>query len=325
MPVSVELFVGLDLGGSGTRAALAGADGAVLAVGRGPSGLVGGAGGNRQLARALDSALASITARVGHTAVEVFAGTRGLSIAGRRERLELELHTRFPQATVQVSNDAHIGLWGALAGQPGVAVIAGAGSIALARTQDGREGRAGGWGYLLGDEGSGYWIGREALITYLRMLERGTTASRLAALVTETTTKTTVVDTLGWFYRGTDQVARLAALAPLVTQAAHGGDRDAAHILEAAGAALADLASTAVRQVFAEPEEIQVVTIGGVWSAGPPLDDAFNTRLNQQLPRARRVKPRLLPVGGSLLLAMGADRRPVNSRVVERLGERLQS
>lgn len=323
--MSAELFVGIDLGGSGTRAALADARGAVLAIGRGPSGLVGGTGGGRQLTRALNAALAPITARVGPSPVEVFAGTRGLSIAGRRERLELELNSRFPQATIQVSNDAHIGLWGALAGQPGVAVIAGAGSIALARTQDGREGRAGGWGYLLGDEGSGYWIGREALGAYLRTLERCTTVSTLAGLVQKTTRASTVVDTLGWLYRGSDQVARLAALAPLVSQAAHGGDRDAIQILESAGAALAELASTAVRQVFASPEAIEVVTIGGVWSAGPSLHKAFNAALSNLLPQARRVKPRLPPVGGSLLLAMGADKFQVEVSVVERLSEHLQS
>jgi N-acetylglucosamine kinase-like BadF-type ATPase len=206
-----------------------------------------------------------------------------------------------------------------------VAVIAGAGSIALARTQDGREGRAGGWGYLLGDEGSGYWIGREALIAYLRMLERQGTSSPIAELVAAHTRTSTVVDTLGWLYRGTDQVARLAALAPLVSEAANAGDSDALHILQQAGSALADLAATAVRQVFAEQPQIQVVTIGGVWSAGSPLEKAFNASLGRLLPTAKRAKPRLLPVGGSLLLAMGAERSEVDASVVQRLSEHLQS
>src|ERR1043166_3615923 len=137
-------FVGIDLGGSGTRAVLADASGKILAFGRGPTGLLGGGGAaaHRQLARALDKALAPIAARVGRASSTVFAGTRGLSIPGRRERLELELTTRFPVAQVHVSNDAHIGLWGGLGGQPGVAVIAGAGSIALARNAEGVEGRA---------------------------------------------------------------------------------------------------------------------------------------------------------------------------------------
>src|SRR5207237_10017789 len=115
--------------------------------------------------------LASIAPRVGAERCSVFAGTRGLSIPGRRESLMLELSTRFAGAEVRVSNDALIALWGALAGRQGVAVLAGTGSIALARSEDGREGRAGGWGYLLGDEGSGYWLGREAIAAYLHVLE----------------------------------------------------------------------------------------------------------------------------------------------------------
>src|ERR1051326_25100 len=240
------LFVGIDLGGSGTRAALADASGAILAFGRGPTGLVGGrAASNRQLARALDAALAPIAARVGNADCAVFAGTRGLSIPGRRARLELELSMRFPDARVRVSNDAHIGLWGGLAGQPGVAVIAGAGSIALARGADGMEGRAGGWGYLLGDEGSGYWIGREALLHYLRCLEGRQPRSRLIDLIAAANGRSNVVDVLGWFYANHNQVERLAALAPLVSEATRGGDLEAASILECAGHALAELAAAA--------------------------------------------------------------------------------
>ena len=138
------LFVGIDLGGSGTRAALVDTDGTVLATGRGPTGLRDGTSAGRQLKRALDAALAPIAPRVGYAECAVFAGTRGLSVPGRRDRLELELTTRFPQGRVQVANDAFIGFWGGLAGQAGVAVVAGAGSIAFARDANGREARAGG-------------------------------------------------------------------------------------------------------------------------------------------------------------------------------------
>jgi N-acetylglucosamine kinase-like BadF-type ATPase len=325
--VKSEAFhVGIDLGGSGTRAALADGCGNVVALGRGPTGLVSGAAANRRLARALDLVLAPIAVRiVDEDHVSIVAGTRGLSVPGRRERLELELTTRFPRATVQVSNDAHIGLWGGLAGAPGVAVVAGAGSIALARSAEGREGRAGGWGYVLGDEGSGYWLGREAIRGYLRHLEGRTETGELTRLVAEAIKRSSVVDVLGWFYGGHDQVERLAALAPLVSQAAARGDDLAVDILERAGHALAGASAAAARQVFAEAElqGLKVVCVGGVWAAGTVLDHAFGQSLGKVLPGAERVPTKLSPLGGALLLAMHADQTRVDTEVVERLAERL--
>jgi N-acetylglucosamine kinase-like BadF-type ATPase len=320
------VFIGIDLGGSGTRAALVAADGSVLATGRGPSGLLGGAAtrpaaGRRHLARALNAALAPIAARAGREACVVFAGTRGLSVAGRRESLYLELRTRFPGAEVQVANDALIGLWAGLAGRPGVAVVAGAGSIALARSDAGVEGRAGGWGYLLGDEGSGYWIGCQAVACYLRALEGRQAPDRLGEQLATTIGRGSVVEVLGWLYSGHDQVARLAELAPLVSRAADQGDACAVSILERAGGALAELAAVAARQVWpaALPDGTRVVCLGGVWAAGASLDAAFETALARLAPGARRQAPHLPPVGGAVLLAMGANQAKLDPEVVEHL------
>src|SRR5258708_5836307 len=89
-------FVGLDLGGSGTRAALVDADGTLLAAGQGiSSGHLSGTAGRRQLGRALDGALAAIAPLIAKEHCVIHAGTRGLSIAGRRESLSLELSARF--------------------------------------------------------------------------------------------------------------------------------------------------------------------------------------------------------------------------------------
>jgi N-acetylglucosamine kinase-like BadF-type ATPase len=133
------MYLGLDLGGSGTRAALVDTDGQLLATGTGgPSGHLGGPAGRRLLARSLDATLASIGPLVGAEPCVIYAGTTGLSIPGRRDSLFLEFSRRFPTATVHVSNDALIAVWGGLAGREGVAVLAGTGSIALARSADGR-------------------------------------------------------------------------------------------------------------------------------------------------------------------------------------------
>ena len=317
-----RLYVGIDLGGSATRAALVDGRGRLLASGRAASGLIGaGAAGRRHLARALDTALASIVARVGAAPCSIFAGTRGLSIPGRREILTLELHARFSDPEVRVSNDALIALWGALAGGEGVAVLAGTGSIALARAADGREGRAGGWGHLLGDEGSGYWLGREALGVYLRTLESRDGAGPLSTLVERAVEGRSVTEAIAWLHTGDQQVSRIAALAPLVSTAAEAGDSLALDILRRAARALADLARGAGRQVWgpSPPEHLRVACCGGVWAAGPPLADPFASSVHAWVPGASVVPPRLSAVGGAVLLAMGADRRTLPADILDTL------
>jgi N-acetylglucosamine kinase-like BadF-type ATPase len=174
---------------------------------------------------------------------------------------------------------------------------------------------------LLGDEGSGYWIGREALLHYLRCLEGRQPPGRLADLLASAAHQSSVVDVLSWFYAGHDQVERLAALAPLVSEAALADDPEAAAILRRAGEALADLAATAAHQVWGTtlPGGLRVVGGGGVWAAGALLEAAFEARLSMVAPGAQRNPPRLPPVGGALLLAMGAHTSPLPPDVVDQI------
>src|SRR5206468_1901212 len=125
-------------------------------------------------------------------------------------------------------------------------------------------------------------------------------------------------DVLAWFYAGQDQVTRLADLAPLVSHAADTGSTCAQSILARGGRALAEQASAAARQVWPEslPDPLRVACSGGVWSAGRCLEDPFDAALAEHLPGARRTPPRLPPVGGAVLLAMGADRTPPVREVV---------
>src|SRR5438105_8638454 len=180
---ALPLYVGIDTGGSGTRALLADGHGQILAAGRGgPSGISATAASRRQLQRALATALGPIAKRIGSESCVVYAGIRGVSVPGRRETTVVELQHRLPTARVHVSNDAVIALNGALGERDGVAVLAGTGSIAMARSGDGREGRAGGYGYLIGDEGSAFWLGRAAVDACLRSLDGRDPPSSLASL-----------------------------------------------------------------------------------------------------------------------------------------------
>jgi N-acetylglucosamine kinase-like BadF-type ATPase len=304
------LYVGLDAGGSGTRAALASASGELIAIGQGgPSGVLGGAAGQRILRRALAEALAPIVSGARSEPVTVHAGLRGLSIPGRREAALAELQAHFPRQRISISNDALIAQWGGLGGQPGVALLAGTGSIALARHADGREARSGGYGYLVSDEGGAFWLGREAIGASLRALDGRGPPTALAQGLLRATRQENLLDLVGWLYRGHSQVERVAHLAPSVTRAATLNDPVARDIVKRGAHALADLASSAARQLWADapPNPLHVARCGGVWTAGDVLRKPFDRALRRTLPTGRSSPPRLSPVGGALLLAMRAD------------------
>jgi N-acetylglucosamine kinase-like BadF-type ATPase len=315
----VPLYVGLDVGGSGTRAALATSEGQLLAVGfGGPSGHRGGASGHRILQRALANAVAPLEPHIGAQPCTVHIGLRGLSIPGRRETALAELSARLPGAQVHVSNDALIAQWGGLGGAEGVAVLAGTGSIALARSLDGRQARSGGYGHLVSDEGGGFWIGRAAVSACLHALDGLAPPTSLSDSVPHAAGQHSLSDVVGWLYGGRDPVRRLARLAPLVTHAAAEGDLVALDILRQAARALADLAASAARGLWAQapPSPLLVARCGGVWAAGRFLVEPFEHALIEQLPQAQSIAPRLPPVGGALLLAMPA---PHDASVVEQL------
>jgi len=313
------LYLGIDAGGTATRAAVAKADGRVLASGRGgPSGSTGGASARRLLRRALESALAPLAAVIGAQPCVVHLGLRGLSIAGRSDAARATLAERLPQARIAVGNDAAVALEGALAGSEGVAVLAGTGSIAFARRADGIEARSGGFGYLVGDEGSGFWLGREAVAASLRSLDGRGAATALGELLRSTLRLDSVGDLVAWVYAARHPAPRLAELAPLVARAADEGDVVAIDLLRLAGEALAELGITAARRAFGEdsPRRLLVARCGGVWSAGPMLIEPFESALHAALPTARSVPPRLPAVGGAILLAMAADHRRPTPEII---------
>ena len=114
-------------------------------------------------------------------------GHRRRRSAGRRARRARHHEAHRLQGDVLVVNDALVALEAGAPDEPGVVVIAGTGSIAYGRNERNQAARAGGWGYMLGDEGSGYWIGRAALRAVLREADRRGPATQLTGAAAATT------------------------------------------------------------------------------------------------------------------------------------------
>ena len=161
----------------------------------------------------------------------------------------------------------------------GVALISGTGSSAFARAADGHAKRCGGWGYLLGDEGSGYAIGRAALQHALRALEEGTPRLGLAEAVLSALAVNSVTELTRAIYGNADARRAIAALAPLVSAAADHGDPDALGIIDGAAVDLAQLAARTAQAVGLANAGFPLAISGGVLMNSNRLQDQLRAEL----------------------------------------------
>ncbi|MFC7846916.1 N-acetylglucosamine kinase [Arthrobacter sp. NPDC057388] len=280
--------LGLDIGGSKTHAMLADAgtdavvkdDGGTTVPRQPAECTVGSANiasvGEHEAAAALDD----LATRLGigdpaaHGIHTVFAGAAGADTPAARERLASLLAGRFPGARIHVDHDTRIIL--AAGGlTAGTVLISGTGSAAWAKAGDGREARAGGWGYLLGDEGSGYAVARSAVRNALEESDQGLRAGPLTARLLAETGTMEPAGLLDLFYRMPER-RFWAGLAGTVFALAVTDSASAAIVEDAAGH-LATLAVTVNRRLGTlaegapEPSPAPVLLAGGMLVNQPSL------------------------------------------------------
>ncbi|HET7815575.1 MAG TPA: BadF/BadG/BcrA/BcrD ATPase family protein [Candidatus Baltobacteraceae bacterium] len=294
----MRLFLGLDGGQSSTQAALADETGRILGRGSaGPADEVNQGPDSTRLRDALEGALAAALAAAGlPPETELRAAVAGIS--GYEGRIYGQ-PPRIRAGDVTLVHDTRIAHAGALAGEPGVVVIAGTGSVAYGAGPHG-EALTGGWGYLFGDEGSAFWLARTALMQAMREQDAGESPA-FAAAALEALRMPSLRALSRAFYTGGIDRAALAALAPMVLHAAETGDAQAETIVRDGANALAIAAMYALRR-SALPDTAKVAIVGGV-AQNQTMVDQFAQRLRALLPQAQPVKPRYGSAEGALLLA----------------------
>ncbi len=273
-----SLVLGIDGGGSGGRALLVRADGRPLAWTRGEDPVTGRLPPDALVARvgALLTAVAGRAALPPGSAVRLVAGVAGAGRPQALQRVETACRRALEDARLsivdlRVLTDAEIALAAAGEGtaQPAAVLLAGTGSMALARGPTGRVARAGGWGPYLGDEGGGFWFGRRVLEVAVRARDGraphadGLARAALGVLGLADCDALVQAAPALW----ADGV-RMAALAPLVLERADGGDAAAAGLVAEAGVALAGILLGA-RQAAGVPPSAPTALAGGLWTAGP--------------------------------------------------------
>ncbi|MGD7706953.1 N-acetylglucosamine kinase [Microlunatus sp. Y2014] len=268
--------LGADVGGSTTRVAVATAAGEVVAVVRGPAGNPAAVG----LPAAIDAVRSACTEalRLAHERagtplepVRAVIGLAGATTLRGTPSADVFASGVLPGVSVRLVSDFAVALSSATDRPRGIVTIAGTGSGAM-EIADGEDAvRRDGWGWLLGDEGSGFWLGREAVRATLRAGDAGDPPTGLSAAVHEALGTSSVTELIAACYGRPPR--DLAELAPVVSR--HADDPTAAVILEQAAVLVADRV-LGLRQ---GREDLPVVLAGSLLTPGGPLADPVRTAL----------------------------------------------
>jgi N-acetylglucosamine kinase-like BadF-type ATPase len=297
-----QLIVGVDGGGTKTLAAAWDpASGEVWLGKSGPSNL--DAIGEDVAAESLEAAVHAATRAAGRSSDAVGVAVFGLAGTDTAKVAHL-VDERFAYASTFTVNDV-VTAWAAGTGcRPGVAVIAGTGSNILGVGRHNEIWRSGGWGHILGDEGSGYWLGLEGIHAGLAHRDATGPPTKLTGAATEHFGAAAIEDVANLVYQQPLTKAEVASFAVVVGQLGHDGDAVAGRILREGGRLLARQAIAVIRRTgLAGSEPFLVAQVGSTWNAGPLFRDTFESLVKEGASGVSFEHVHAPPVHGALLLA----------------------
>jgi N-acetylglucosamine kinase-like BadF-type ATPase len=295
--------LGIDAGGTKTVCYLADAEGRIVGEGRG-----GGANlqahGELEVEKVLH---AVIEEACGDPAIRPSAlclGVAGVDRAEDDRIVRATLRRLGFRSNTLVVNDALVALVAGVKDDPGVVVIAGTGSIAYGVNAAGYAARAGGWGYVLGDEGSGYWIGREALAAVVREADGRGPRTQLTPMVLEHFKLPQAPGLVREVYDKGLQKQAIAALGAVVETARAEGDVVASEILRTASGELTRAAASVIERLQMRGDAFRTVLAGGMFRVIPWLVTDVRRRLAEVAPRAEATLLEVEPAMGAVYLAV---------------------
>lgn len=293
-----QIVVGVDAGGTKT-AAVVGDGHTILGRADGPGGAIR-PGRALVAANAIADTVRRALSASGHLQADaIVVGAAGAGRGAEREELERALRSEQIGKRILVTTDIEVALAAAFGRGPGIVVSAGTGSIAIARTEDGALHRSGGYGWQMGDEGSGYAIGRAALSALSRAADGRGPRTNLTPQLMAAIRVSDFEGLITWATTATP--SEVSSLAPTVLQVATEGDIVAQGIADYAARELSQLALSLL-QHFPENQPIQVAVTGGILSPERALRSMVLSRLSEDT-RLNLIKFSIEPALGALHLA----------------------
>lgn len=304
-----ELIVGVDGGGTTTRYAVADADSGIV-IKQVTTGSISPY--NHPWDFVLNNVKMGFTALfndatgLSPAAVRVVAfGVSGVDRPEHEVNFAKKILPLMPNSIIKVVNDGVIALLGGIKKDYGLLAISGTGSIAYGVGPDHRDLRAGGWGPILGDEGSGYRLGLEAIRRVMRAYDQVSKSTLLTDLILRHLGLVTPPDLLDWTNKIKGEKMQIAALAVCVHDAAAANDHAALQILEIEARGLARQVETIYRRLYNpdRPIPVEVVCAGGNLVNGRDYYRIFGNIISGLIPMAEVKHPENQPVFGAVRLA----------------------
>jgi N-acetylglucosamine kinase-like BadF-type ATPase len=299
----MRVYIGVDGGGTKTRTIILNSEGALLG-----DMITGGSNLNhygwerfREIMEELFSTIRGTIPPEAEVA-GIYCGLAGVDRPKMWQQVYELIQEQWPGVLVGLGHDAMPALVCASGKLEGVVLIGGTGAFAFGINETGKQGRVGGWGYLLGDEGSGYDIGRRALQSVMRRYDYRGPDTLLVKKVLEKYAIPSLDELVPIVYSKDFTRNRIAEVAKLVFDAADEGDETARQLLTQAADELYGLVDVLLKRLrFPEGQRISVVLTGGLFHKGSPLIKMISARLHD---RAEVVKMERPPAVGSVILAL---------------------
>ena len=320
-----QVVLGIDGGGTKTQAAIADLAGNILGSGLGgPSNVqdAGVAAAQANISEAVNVACQNAGLLQAEFA-SAFLGLAGVVCEQDRTAIrDIALNLKLAQpAAIGIDHDCRIALAGGLSGRPGIALISGTGSSCYGRSATGQAWFAGGWGYLISNEGSSYWLGLQAMRTAVMAYDGRIGSSLLLDSVLRHFGLSEVTELVPRIYIPAMSRSEVASLAPLVINAAKDNDPTALKLLSQSARELAEcVLAVSTHLGLSGPngtDPCEVVLIGGLLKAGEIFTTPLRHAILDSLPQARISLAELPPVAGACLLALQGLGSSIDSRTVQ--------
>ncbi|WP_106496588.1 N-acetylglucosamine kinase [Lentibacillus sp. Marseille-P4043] len=311
--------IGIDGGGTNTRAVLADLGGEIYATA-----FAGSTNPNTVSQEVLMNTFSRIMGELENEAprqyeqvITIFAGISGSSGEMAKEKIKQIIHHIVSERiNVIVETDAINALYSGTYGEYGMVQIAGTGSVTYGVNQFQQQGRVGGWGYLVGDEGSGYAIGQQGIAASLKSFDGRGQGTVLLEMLYDYFQVTNCEQLVSHIYSSSSPKNEISSVAKLVFKAYKQKDRIAEEIIDDASKDLLLSVTTLYKKLFINNERVKLVLCGGIFSDPDILPSLIKSGLKKHINMVNVVIPTIPPVGGSIIAAYIAAGEKISEKTI---------
>ncbi|MDN7242950.1 ROK family protein [Planococcus sp. N028] len=254
-----------------------------------------------------------------------FTGMAGVDESRRTEEVTALLKNYLPESTqLIVKNDAINALYSGTLGKAGIVQISGTGSITFGINEQQKEARAGGWGFLFDEAGSGFAIGKAALRSVFKEYDLRGPSTSLTGRLLDHFYVDEVTDIINQVYGQEYARAVIAPLAQLVVEEASASDEIAQRILADACAEMLHSIETCHKQLFEREHPTTIVLAGGVFSDWQMFNSIFSSLAKDTLPNANFQPTQIAPVAGAVIAALKSQKITPADTFARRINEQIE-